>query len=305
MGFTRGGLAFLAACSREGVDLGRTLTIGRHHVVAGGPRGVQKGMREGGISISLDDAGLLLSQGDWYCEPILERLGAKTVDSLDMSDYEGATILHDLNDPLPKEYRKSFSTVIDSGTLEHIFDFPTAIKSCLDAVEIGGHFVALGSPVTNYSGHGFYQFTPELWYRVLSEQNGFRVRTMLWHAEPPHARWYEVADPASVKHRVERQSPFRVMLYLAAQRISPAEIFSQSPQQSDYVAAWEGGGASHGEIISHVAPPLSQIPAVGIHRNAEACDGSRESRRLPTRLPSGRSLRLRKLTAWQASLWAN
>lgn len=241
MGVGRYELAFLVACLREGVDLRRTLTIGRHEVCA--PWGVQKGLREGGISISLDEARLILSQGDGFCEPVLERLGAKTVDSLDMSNFEGATILHDLNHPLPKEYRKSFSTVIDAGTLEHVFDFPTAIKSCLDAVEVGGHFVALGTPVTNYSGHGFYQFTPELWYRVLSEQNGFRVRTMLWHAEPPHARWFEVADPASVRHRIERQSPFRVMLFLAAQRISPVEIFSQWPQQSDYVAAWEGEGA--------------------------------------------------------------
>jgi hypothetical protein len=287
MGFTRGGLAFLVACSREGVDLGRTLTIGRHHVVAGGPRGVQKGMREGGISISLDDAGLLLSQGDWYCEPILERLGAKSVDSLDMSDYEGATILHDLNDPLPKEYRKSFSTVIDSGTLEHIFDFPTAIESCLDAVEIGGHFVAMGSPVTNYSGHGFYQFTPELWYRVLSKQNGFRVRTMLWRAEPPHARWYEVADPASVKHRVERQSPFRVMLYLAAQRISPAEIFSQSPQQCDYISAWEGGGARPmaklSDMLLHLYRKSPRLAFLGTLKHATGLGGRGDFRHVSLR----------------------
>jgi len=277
MGFTRGGLAFLVACSRGGIDLGQTLTIGRHQVVAGGPRGVQKGMREGGVSISLDDAGLLLSDGDGYCEPILEWLGAKTVDSLDMSNYEGATILHDLNDPLPTEYRKSFSTVIDSGTLEHIFDFPSAIKSSLDAVEMGGHFVALGSPVTDYSGHGFYQFTPELWYRVLSEQNGFRVRAMLWRAEPSHARWYEVADPASVKHRVERQSPFRVMLYLAAQRISPREIFSQSPQQSDYVAAWEGRGAPAAKMsvmLLHLYRKSPRLAFVGTLKHATG-QGSR------------------------------
>ena len=45
-------------------------------------------------------------------------------------------------------------------------------------VKTGGHLM-LFTPANNYFGHGFYQFSPELFYRVLSKENGFEVRRMV------------------------------------------------------------------------------------------------------------------------------
>lgn len=47
-----------------------------------------------------------------------------TIDSMDTSDYEGATIVHDLNVPVPDSLKGKFDVIFDSGTMEHIFNVP-------------------------------------------------------------------------------------------------------------------------------------------------------------------------------------
>ena len=66
-----------------------------------------------------------------FAEPLLEYLGAKKCKSIDYSDFEGASIVHDLNNPISNELKGQFDTVIDGGTLEHVFNFPQAIKNCM------------------------------------------------------------------------------------------------------------------------------------------------------------------------------
>ncbi|MCA1572803.1 MAG: hypothetical protein LC798_21415 [Chloroflexi bacterium] len=42
--------------------------------------------------------------------------------------------------------------VLDGGTLEHVFDYPTALRGALDAVRLGGHFIAV-TPANGWCGH--------------------------------------------------------------------------------------------------------------------------------------------------------
>lgn len=244
MGLTTEGVAFLSAASRSGVDFSRTLMIGRQAMVSEGRR-VRAGMRQGGVPIDLADAQAISRSGRGYCEPLLRHLGALHIDSLDGSGFEGSTIVHDLNQPLPKRYVSQYSVVLDGGTLEHVFDFPTALRSSLEAVALGGHYLAI-TPANNNAGHGFYQLSPELYFRVLSPENGFRVTYVLWRAEYPYARWYRVADPATVRRRVERRGCVRSLLFVAARRIDDREVLSSAPQQSDYAMAWTTQGMADG-----------------------------------------------------------
>ncbi|HTE59068.1 MAG TPA: hypothetical protein VK631_01880, partial [Solirubrobacteraceae bacterium] len=112
---------------------------------------------------------------DGFAEPVLHAMGAQRVDSLDISPFEGATVIHDLNQPLGEPPRR-FTAVIDGGSLEHVFNFPVAIRTCMELVEPGGSLVVM-VPANNEIGHGFYQFSPELFYRVA--QHGFDVLQML------------------------------------------------------------------------------------------------------------------------------
>jgi SAM-dependent methyltransferase len=172
----------------------------------------------------------LISKG--WAEPLIRALGATQFDSMDKSDFEGATVLHDMNLPIAQEHHQKFDLVCDGGTLEHIFNFPTAIQNAMEMVKVGGHLI-IQTPTNNWSGHGFYQFSPELYYRVLSEENGFRVKRMVifeWGAN----KWYEVADPAKVRSRVYVVNGCRTSLLILAERVKAVPINQSAPQQSDY-----------------------------------------------------------------------
>lgn len=236
MGLTRHGIAFAAALPRLGVDFARTLMIGRQMLFAEAAD-VRAALAEAGSSVDRSTAARLKAQGGWFADPLFEHLGARKLDSLDASDYEGATVVHDLNEPLAPEHQAAYSVVLDGGSLEHVFHFPRALKTCLEAVEVGGHYVAI-TPADNHTGHGFYQFTPELYFRVLSPANGFETPLILRRSRNPFSRWYRVADPAAAGHRVERLGYAPSLLYVAAKRVEQREILAAPPQQSDYAAAW-------------------------------------------------------------------
>lgn len=108
-----------------------------------------------------------------YGEIIFSLLGAKSVVSYDYSSYEGASCIVDLNVPLDKEHYNKYSVVFDGGTLEHIYNFPQALTNVVNLLKPGGYFISI-SPANNYFGHGFYQFSPELFYSCLNESNGMR-----------------------------------------------------------------------------------------------------------------------------------
>lgn len=175
---------------------------------------------------------------DDYSDPIFEILGTRKLDTLDFSAYEGATIIHDLNVPIPRNLHNSFSCVVDSGTLEHVFNFPVAIKSCMEAVKVGGHYIGI-TPANNQLGHGFYQFSPELIYRIFSEENGFKILKMVITVpDSENLVWYEVADPKTVNNRVMLVNNIPLSLMFIAEKTALKDIFSVTPQQSDYSATW-------------------------------------------------------------------
>src|SRR5207253_612765 len=136
-----------------------------------------------------------------------------------------------------------YDTVLEAGSLEHIFNFPTALKNVMQAVKIGGSLF-IQTPADNYFGHGFYQFSPELFYRALSAENGFEVRRMhlLEHFYPCHffaTQTYEVTDPAKLRRRVTLVNNRPALLLIEARRVAEKPLFATTPQQSDYFALWQ------------------------------------------------------------------
>ena len=175
---------------------------------------------------------------DEYSEPLFEILGAEKTDSMDFSSYENATILHDLNLPIPDELKNKYSVVIDGGTIEHVFNFPVAIKNCMEALKTGGHYIGI-SPANNQMGHGFYQFSPELYYRIFCDSNGFKIKKMFINISTgTDIHWYEVADPAIVNNRVMLVNNLPVSLLIIAEKIAEKNIFETIPQQVDYTNTW-------------------------------------------------------------------
>jgi hypothetical protein len=143
-----------------------------------------------------------------------------------------------MNLPIPDHLRNKFSVVYDGGTLEHVFNVPQALKNCMEMTQVGGHFLQ-ANIANNFMGHGFWQFSPELLFRVFSAKNGFEIETVLLHEVVSNGGWYLVADPDSVSERVQLCNSKPTYILTIAKKVSDVTVFATSPLQSDYVIKWE------------------------------------------------------------------
>ena len=252
MGITSETFDFFLHCKNDGVSFERICQIGR-----------QK---------TFFDSQEYMSKYDDFSEQLFfDFLGAKSIDSLDYSDYEGATIIHDMNLPVNKDMEERFSAVLDGGTLEHVFNYPVAIKNCMRMVEVGAHLI-LVTPANNFFGHGFYQFSPELFFSVLGEQNGF-TQTQIF-VQDDSFQWYKIKNPQDIKKRVDICCAERkeCLIYVVSKKINSTPQ-SLTVLQSDYVLVWGKeefpeipgtvGGTSRRSILKTVKRLLRQILARG------------------------------------------
>ena len=178
----------------------------------------------------------LLDPTTEYCEEFFRLLGAKEIVAIDASDYEGAQIVHDMNRQIPDSLGSSFDLVLDSGTLEHIFDFPTALRNAAQMVRPDGRFISI-TMANNFCGHGFYQFSPELFYRFLCPQNGYALDSCILWEDIPGSMFYQVPDPDSLRTRIDLTSEFGAYLIVSAHRLGDVSR-EFIPQQSDYMRRW-------------------------------------------------------------------
>lgn len=255
MGVDRHVLRFLLEARRKGVSFAQTMMIGRQSLDLP-PAELQAMLRANGLSLTEAEVAEIYQQRGRFIEPLLHLLGAGRIESVDASSYEQATVVHDLNLPIPERLKGAFSCVLDGGSLEHVFNFPQAIKNCMEMVAEGGHFLGV-APANNWMGHGFYQFSPELYYRVFSERNGYAAEAMMVCETCAGAPWYSVADPEQLGRRVEWVNRRPTYLLVQARRLSRADIFQDPPQQSDYAAQWSIGIPTQPSL-----PPPRSFPAL-------------------------------------------
>ena len=117
----------------------------------------------------------------------------------------------------------------------------------MEMVRTGGHYLGI-TPANNFLGHGFYQFSPELFFRIFTPQNGYELTRVIAIEDRPNARWFSVSDPAAVGKRVTLINGRPTYLLVMARRVEIKPLFEATPQQSDYATAWkktehEGMGA--------------------------------------------------------------
>lgn len=128
--------------------------------------------------------GIKLTTGDFIKEDkhnhidaysFFQCLGFLEVHAMDISDYEEADIIFDLNCAnLPKNLNNQFDYIVDGGTLEHVFNVPNALENITKMLKVGGkvfHYL----PASDYINHGFYSFSPSL-LNSFYEENGFVIK---------------------------------------------------------------------------------------------------------------------------------
>ncbi len=234
MGLGAAAVTFLGAAKSLGVDFTDTAMIGRQMFYLPDAALLRHVFAVLGIPNDPEE----FWRTNQYGETLFTVLGARRVASVDASPYEGATLIHDLNLPIPDDLRGRFSAVYDGGSLEHIFNIPQALKNCMEMVKIGGHFLQL-TVANNFMGHGFWQFSPEALYRALSPANGYQVEVVLLHEVAPGGGWYIASDPERVHMRVELCNAVPTYILCVARRVAAADIFATPPQQNFWVEAWK------------------------------------------------------------------
>lgn len=243
----------LLAARKAGVDFTRTLTFGRQSYFPKASQ-LRAAVRASGLPL---DADAIAALPKGYSEPFLKALGAQTLDSMDASTYEQATVIHDLNLPVPAALHGKYSLVFDGGTTEHVFQYPQTIDNAIKLVEVGGHYISITAG-NNLPGHGFYQISPELFFRVFSALNGFKTRAVILFEMEAGGRMYRVTDPAEIKGRVEYTSRGRFQIAVITQKVAAVSGLTLAPQQSDYSTAW---AAAPGGSQSKVQRELRRIGA--------------------------------------------
>lgn len=192
------------------------------------------------FNLSVENVEEVLSKYQTYSELFFQKIGANSIDSIDASDYEKATIIHDMNLPIDEKYKNQYDLVLDSGTLEHVFNFPQAIKNCMQLIKISGHFIGI-YPCNNFFGHGFYQFSSELFYRTFSKENGFKILDMVLFVDEPNPTFYSINDTCEINTRVMFTNSKPVYIYINAMRLKEVGIFNTFPIQMDYSEMkWKG-----------------------------------------------------------------
>lgn len=256
MGLDVNSLNLLGFASNHGARFDRTLSIGRASICMP-DEALAEFLQASGRADMLSNVAHLTESR--YFEVILrEVFGALDVKSVDVSAYEGASMIHDMNEPIGEHER--FSVVLDFGCLEHVFNFPVAVDNVVRMCEDDGHILHY-LPANNCCGHGFYQFSPELFFSLYSDERGFegtRVFFVEWQDAP--GVWYEIAAPRDVRARVNIVNDWEGYLLVMTRRTRKAiSPLAESPQQSDYLDMWgeehapmwdERMGSSQGESAS-------------------------------------------------------
>lgn len=232
MGITASSANFLLHSRQYGVKFSSTLMLGRQQIFI-------DDMEKEAMNRRLSGIGSVLPASGGFSESFFKFLGADKIDSMDFSNFEGATVIHDLNNPVQPALVNKYSIVFDGGTLEHVFNYPTAIKTCMDMVQIGGHFVTI-TPSNNFCGHGFYQLSPELFFSLFTDQHGFKVDLVALLVEPEDGppQWYQVKNPAQLKRRVTLVNSYPTTIAVVARKTRDTSNVVLRPMQSDYAHIW-------------------------------------------------------------------
>ncbi|MGX1100229.1 hypothetical protein [Amorphus sp. MBR-141] len=265
MGIDLHSLNFLRFCHKSHGDFGATVTLARQGLH------VTKAIADDDFSKRIVDKSE--AEGEYFIDETLKRVfGSSAVASMDYSDYEGASIIHDLNVPLGKDMPQ-FDTVIDAGTTEHIFSVTTALANARDLCRPEGMIVHI-LPANNFCGHGFWQFSPELFLGLYSKANGFRDTEIYLAKLNDPKRWFRLHALAH-GGRGNFFSSFRIHILVKTVKAANGKGEFLSPQQLDYTEMWTDTKDSaewkrHRKetVLSKLRSQVSASPTLRSWRNA-------------------------------------
>lgn len=209
MAITRGCTALLLDECRRSPLYGAVMQLGRHTIYLTMDNLAELASLHGvnlkAVPHTLSNFIPVANMGGISDVTYFSSLGLDTVESCDISDIDGATYVLDLNRPVPDSLHDKYDLIIDSGTLEHVFDLPQVLRNLHLMLKPNGRIIFMFTPATNFVDHGYYMFSPILFYDYFTSNNysihsSFLIRHTVNFADDPYEIvYYEpgVLDPFS------------------------------------------------------------------------------------------------------------
>lgn len=124
-----------------------------------------------------------------YCEKLWTFLRTKNIYSLDASNYETPTFIHNMNDEIGNDLTNKFDVVFDGWSSEHIFNIPTVFNNYKKMLKKWWYYIWV-LPANNWCNHWFYQFSPDFFYRMFSEEVWYKTKVFVKICNT----WYKIKD---------------------------------------------------------------------------------------------------------------
>jgi SAM-dependent methyltransferase len=191
MGISRGAVTLLGMTLRQARRSGSVITFGVQKVEATHDEALVR-LSKAGI-----DPAPVPRSGDGRIpqDALFRMLGYDSAESLDYFAAEAPTHVHDLNRPIPASLQRRFDLVYDGGTTEHCFSVAECLSNVVRLLRNGGRVIH-HLPLNNWVDHGFYQFSPGLFFDFY-EANGFDELRMSLHFMTGRSESFISYDPCT------------------------------------------------------------------------------------------------------------
>lgn len=162
---------------------------------------------------------------------------AKTQRSLDASDFEGATLIQDLNEPLDPKLYNIADFIFDGGCLDNIFNPANALKSFAKMLRPGGRLFTFNLATMI---HGAYTaMSPDWHYDYLAHNKFEDIRLFVC----PFT--YGLADFTPVPWQPGRPQPRSHFIVVAMATKTEQSTSDVSPIQGVYRTLFVQGNPAH------------------------------------------------------------
>lgn len=134
---------------------------------------------------------------DFYYDSLTTFLRSKGYPVTTLDYFDGnADLRYDMNRPVPQREHNQYGTLIDIGSLEHLFDTAACIENCFRMVRKDGYYL-LHTPINGYFGHGLHVFNPQGLIDCF-RANGFRIVYLKYSTY--EGKW--ISDPSKDRNAI-------------------------------------------------------------------------------------------------------
>ncbi len=261
MGILRGIAALMIDEHQARPFSGRLLQLGRQEIFFSADELAHLAARRGftpanrGALDAIEDRRRPLTDREFFA-----GFGFAGIAAADYSDFDDAELVYDMNrDDLPAAHRGAYDCVVDGGTMEHVFHAPNFLANVFALLTVGGRVVHV-CPASNAVDHGFYSFSPCLFYEFY-KANGWRIdacKLLDFGTKllPIRMTAYDYVPPLP-REALDGYLPGTVHYTFFVATKLPASRGDAIPQQNFYQDLWTG--ADPGDAAAGSAPPPSGL----------------------------------------------